>query len=243
MVLPGLVSPPGFFTAPEANLITQNLKVQFEMDNSTAPTATSWVDEIAGINLTVQASMTTPSIVSGGTPTGEDYYQFTDNDGLGTILLSGEDIPAGADSRSLYVVCRYSSILSAVFHGVVYGDSSTNDEAFGLVLNDGNTAISVDLFLTLYNSTSEVADDTFHVLLASYDDSENLTILRDNVFGFNSNIGTIDTVLQKLFINELIDNTPGASIDVAAILIYDGAHNASDREQTFLYLKNKYIGA
>lgn len=246
MPLPGLVSPPGFFKAVETGPnppVTANLKVHFEMDATIPPTATSWVDEVAGINLTVQPSMVAPSIIAGGTPTGQDYYEFTVNEGLGTILLAGEDIPADADSRSMYLVCRFESTQTPKFHGVVYGDPSGSDEGFGLILDPSFTTISVDFFFTLFNSSSLVKDSTFHVLLVSYDALDNILIERDNVSGLFVDVGIRELVLEKLYINELIDNTVGAEIDVAAILIYAGAHNAADRLATFNYLNDKYIGA
>lgn len=247
MVLPGIVSPPGFFKRPiptgPAPPVTANLKVHFEMDASIAPLATSWVDEVAGIELIVQPSMLTPSIIAGGTPTGEDYYEFAASEGLGTILLAGEDIPAGGSPRSMYVVCRYSAANMAQFNGVLYGVDSFNDEAWGFLRRGDNDLLAIDFFITLITSTVDPADDTWHVINLVYDDSETSILYFDNSSLSLSGSGTTNTILQSLFINELISNDSGGGVDVAAVLIYAGTHSAGDRLQVFDYLNDKYIGA
>ncbi len=86
-------------------LITTGLRLRFESDGARF-SAARWDDDIAGVSLTVQPSMAAPSVVSGGTPSGQDYLGIGSNEGLGSVDLSGKDIPDGAAPRTMYVVAR-----------------------------------------------------------------------------------------------------------------------------------------
>lgn len=222
-------------------LITTNLKVQFETDNAVV-SPTSWIDEIAGINLTQLGSMSEPALRTGaeGTPTGAPYFSFDGStDGLGTDILAGVDVPDGAEPRTMYVVVRYPTGSSAGnFHGVVYGNNTTR-QAFGVVLSNTEKVLT-DFWSASFASAASYNDDTWHVVSVTFDGSGVVGYI-DNVPLISGTPSTLNTVLSKLYINYKLSENTGALMDCAAVLIYAGEHTAPQLAEMYSYLDAKYI--
>lgn len=222
-------------------LITANLKVLFEMDN-TIVSPTSWVDEVAGIELTQLGAMSEPALRTGveGTPTGAPYFSFdSSNDGLGTASLAGEDIPDGAEPRTMYVVVRFPTGASAGnFNGVMYG-TPTVRQAFGVVLSNTEKVLT-DFWSASFATADSFNDDTWHVISVTFDGSDVVGYI-DNVPLISGTPSTLATVLSKLYINYKLSDGTGAIMDCAAALIYAGDHTGPQLTEMFSYLNAKYI--
>uniref|UniRef100_UPI000A767223 hypothetical protein n=1 Tax=Roseovarius sp. BRH_c41 TaxID=1629709 RepID=UPI000A767223 len=222
-------------------LITTNLKAQFETTN-TVVSPTLWVDEVAGIELVQEHLMTAPVLRTGeeGTPTGASYFQFVGSiDGLGNDTLYDHDLPDGAEPRTMYIVARYPNQVNAGnFNGVMYGNPSTR-QAFGMVMS-GTEKVLTDFWAASYASVDSFNDDLWHVLAVTFD-GEDVEGFIDNVNLMGGTPATLNTVLERLYINYKLSNNSGAFMDCAAVLIYAGAHNPAQLAETNAYLRNKYI--
>nr|WP_296429743.1 hypothetical protein [Roseovarius sp. BRH_c41] len=222
-------------------LITTNLKAQFETTN-TVVSPTSWIDEVAGIELTQIGSMADPALVAGGTPTGASYFAFDSaNDGLGTADLAGADIPDGVEPRTMYVVVRFPTGSTAGnFHGVMYGTANTR-QAFGMVMSNTEKVLT-DFWAASFASTASFNDNTWHVIAITFDGSGVVGYV-DNAGVISGTPATLNTVLSRLYINYKINNSAGALMDCAAVLLYAGTHSPEQLTEMNAYLRGKYIEA
>lgn len=222
-------------------LITANLKALFEMDNTVVSPA-SWVDEVAGIELTQLGSMSEPALRTGeeGTPTGAPYFNFgSSTAGLGSASLAGEDIPDGAEPRTMYVVVRFPTGSSAGnFNGVMYGTPTTR-QAFGVVLSNTEKVLT-DFWSASFATADSFNDDTWHVISVTFDGSGVVGYI-DNVPLISGTPSTLNTVLSKLYINYKLSDGTGAIMDCAAAIIYAGEHTGPQLTEMFSYLNAKYI--
>jgi len=215
-------------------LITSNLKVQFESDSGFS--ATSWTDQIGSLELTVQASMATPTTST--TPTGAASLVCATDQGLGTTALSGLDIPDGAEARTLYMLMK-GNTANGSFQGIAYG-TPVADQAFGIVITGTAQTAQVDFWGTAYAGTTDVISNSWHIFCATYDGANARMTLND-VEEVASTAATSNTVLSNLYIHEgLNDSGKDETNEYCALLIYSGVHDATQQTQMFDYLNDKY---
>lgn len=221
-------------------LITTNLEFQLESDN-TVFTATSWVDEVQGIAMDVKAGMITPNPRTGvdGTPTGMSYMEFQSGEGLGNDTeIAASSLPAGASSRTMYMVAKNS--IAGNFQACMYGTGATR-QAFGFGFSTAEQWIG-DYWAaaTEPSPVIPVDDNTWRVYSLTYDG----TIARlyyNNVEVASGNPGAINTVLSRFYLNEALSGVGRGGYDLAATLVYSGAHTAPQRSEMYNYLNGKYI--
>ena len=223
---------------PGASLVTSNLKFQVESDLPTF-TATLWTEQIAGRNLTQNGGMVAPSVIAAGTPTGKDYMELSEYDGMFNNEFAEWEIPAGADARTMYAVMRFKSAWPASFQGIMFG-TSTLRRAFGITISSSGKAAG-DFWGTSIASTGNVNDDVWRVFTLTFDGTI-ATLYLNNSQVATGNPGVLNTARDKIYFNEALNNGTGKGFDVCAAHIYSEAHDVTKRTQMFDYLNDKYIG-
>ncbi len=222
------------------------LVLRLESDNVTTSgsNVTAWPDQSGQANdLT---AVDAPQLVSGLTPNGQPAIAFDGTDDRlqrihATDPLNG--FPDGDDDRTMFVVVRYES---DGWGGTAYGNDN-GGQAFGLVLN-GNGDLTVQRWASDYQTSingngigwlvqsAVLSTDGSDKVLRHYQDGG----LIDDIDPVPST-RPFNTNLVRMVVGAEIDNAPHLDMDVAAILLYDGALNATDRDAVESYLQNKYL--
>jgi len=224
--------------AAAGGLITSGLVAQYEMDNTTAPTTSTWRDEISSRDLVDVANTTNPAIVAGGTPTGEDYYEFGNQDGL-VGDITGWGWPQDAEARTMFAVMRWASAVTHGYQGVMYGDPTTL-EGWGLTCQTTTNLLVSDHWGDSIAGTA-VNDDTWHVVANTYDTTDVRLYLDDVLDGGPTAKTLITSGTGLASINEALNATERNGFGIAAWLIYDRVLSGSEMTQMYNYLNDKYV--
>ena len=203
---------------------------------------TSWIDGSAnGIQLFASGD---PQWVANATPSGEPAIVF---DGAGDKLeLIGhsdvKDLPSGGDDRTLFVVANYLDP-QGVQAGFAYGKANGN-RTFGVGVDGPTGQLAVQGFLPANDLISTTAGAGQGWQLQSVVLNNNLLQHFENGALVDSWTHTYNTRLDapasKIVLGQSIDKVGYSQLQVGAVLVYDRALSASERQQVENYLANKY---
>src|SRR5690606_17801672 len=138
----------------------------------------------------------------------------------------------------MYVVASYYSASS--WGGVSFGNPAANQN-FGLGVNlpDGNHTMFGYIRKNDLISTAPALHGGWHIQEGLVQNSSaQLYLDGTELASFNH---TYDTVPRKLVIGEEIGGRGRVGMDLAAVLVYERALNAAERQQVLGYLYNKYF--
>ena len=181
-----------------------------------------------------------PQLVFGLTPLGLAAIRLDGNDKLeqtySTSTLSG--LPVGNGNRTMFVVARYYN--STWWGGVAYGNGIRN-QAFGL----GVKHPSGELYLQGWGRGNDLVSTTPGIgtgwMVQSAVLNEGIaTMYRDGV-EIAQHAHNYETTLSKLVVGQEISGLGYVEMDVAAVLVYDSALNATERAEVEAYLREKYL--
>ncbi|MEP4933220.1 LamG-like jellyroll fold domain-containing protein, partial [Haloferula sp.] len=233
------VQAPGGGTAPEPG--TSTLVLELESTTGVMDTAgavTSWQDQSGnGNSLGVGGD---PMVVASSTPTGQPSIVLDGDDMLERLnsidAISG--LPVGASERTVVTVVKYDSALA--YAGVAYGDASANS-AFGTVVSGGTGKLALQGYVTDLVSTQQGSGEGWLVQAGVYDGTD-WTLFSDDVQRATGAFPAT-TVASRIVIGREIGNAGYATMEVAAVLIYDEALSTGELTTVYDYLNTKYIGA
>jgi hypothetical protein len=235
------LSPPGGGT-----LITSGLVVRLESDSGVSTPAGStiagWLDQSGlGNNLVAGGN---PQLVQGATPLGLPALRF---DGAGDKLervhatspLGG--LPTGNANRTMFLVAKYNA--SGAWGGAAYGTGGSYNTAFGMVVKHPTGELTLQgwgsgndlMSATPGTGAGWLTQSAVHL-------GGSATMFKDGI-QIAQWTHTYNTTLTKLAIGEEIAQRGFMTMDVAALLIYNRALDASERASVEAYLRNKYIAA
>ena len=217
-------------------LLQSDIKIGLTNGNEVA----AWLDGSGnGNNLFAQGN---PTLVNAATPTGESAIVFDgDGDILERVNVTDQifNLPTGSADRTMFFVVNYLDSERQT-SGVIYGEASEN-EAFGLA----SKAKQDDLMI---QGWGKVNDHDSNVDAIPQGWMVQSVVLENDVFDHYLNGGLIDTDshtfntdLQRLVIGGEIDGTGESQLEVAAVLVYDRALNATERQDVETFLQDKYI--
>jgi hypothetical protein len=201
---------------------------------------TSWTDFSSQHN-TVSATGN-PQLVAAQTPSGRPAISFNgiadDLERLNSTAPLG-GLPSGNGNRSMFLVAKYDA--ASVSGGVAYGNGA-NNRAFGLVVKPSTG----QLMLQGWGSANDLVSSTPGIgagwLLQSAVLNNGTATLYKNGAQIAQWTHTYNTLLSKLVIGAEI-KSGFVEMDVAAVLIYNRALNASERASVESYLQTKYLQA
>lgn len=228
--------------------ITDDLVLLLESDIkvsiASGSTIAGWLDGSGwGNNLTAFGD---PQYVTNATPGGMPAIAF---DGNGDKLqrLAGETIgpfPTGSADRTIFAVVNYID-RQGLTAGISFGKAADN-EAFGLVTDAATGQLTVAGYGAGNNFVSGAAGEgTGWLTHAAVVSANSLVHYRDGVqidsdpHIFATNLS--DPTDSKILIGEEISELGFVQIEVAAVLIYDRALDAVERQQVETYLNTKYF--
>ncbi|MEM8946049.1 MAG: Ig-like domain-containing protein [Planctomycetota bacterium] len=205
-------------------------------------TVASWLDTSDnGLQLNASGN---PQFVAGATPSGQPAIAF---DGAGDKLeVEGttviDDLPSDAEDRTVFVVANYLDP-QGVQAGVAYGKANSN-RTFG-VGADGPTG---NLAVQGYLGNNDLVSST----LATGQGWQVQSVVLDNnnLQHFESGVlidswthtyqTRVDAPTSKLVLGQSLDEAGFSELQVGAVLVYDRALTAAERQQVETYLADKY---
>ncbi|MEM1085023.1 MAG: Ig-like domain-containing protein, partial [Verrucomicrobiota bacterium] len=232
-------SPGGGGTAPEPGTSTLVLELESTTGVSDSGGAvTGWTDQSGNGNDLVNGG--DPMVVASSTPTGQPAIVL-DGDDLMERVDSANTItglPTGANERTVITVVKYDS--AAAFAGVAYGSAAANS-AFGTVVSGGGGKLALQGYVTDLVSTEQGSGEGWLIQAGTYDGT-NWTLFRDNAQVATGAFGAT-TGSDRIVLGREIGNAGYATMEVAAVLIYDEALSTGELTTVYDYLNTKYIGA
>lgn len=226
--------------------ISSGLVTWFETDSGVTlgpgSQVSSWLDgSETGLEILAAGN---PQFVANATPSGQPAIAF---DGAGDQLeISGRtvllDLPEGADDRSVFIVANYLDA-QGVQAGIAYGKPNFN-RTFAVGVDGASGQLAVQGFKEANNLISTTPGEGVGWQLQS------VVLSNNNLSHFESGVlvdswthvyqTRLDTLNTRLVLGRSIDSSGFSELEVAAVLIYDRALSASDRQQVEDYLANKY---
>ncbi|MBN1239617.1 MAG: PQQ-dependent sugar dehydrogenase, partial [Gammaproteobacteria bacterium] len=222
---------------PCDELPTSGLVTRLEADTGVSTAAggqvTSWLDQTSFGNNLVAAGdpMLLPSALNG--------RPVIDFDGSGDKLerTSGvAGLPSGNADRSVFLVANYRG---TGYGGFSWGTNRTN-RTFGLIVNAAGR-LMVQAWGNANDFDSGVAGTGQGWLVQSAVlAGGQLTHYRDGN-PIDTRTHTYNTALTRIVLGAEIDSSPFIDMQVAAVLVYDRALSANERQQVQSYLQTKYL--
>jgi glucose/arabinose dehydrogenase len=168
---------------------------------------------------------------------GQDYVVL-DGDGDALVREGGvTGLPTGSADRTVFAVVRYDSV---GFGGVGYGLDSGND-AFALGVDpDGDLLLQGWGGANDFPSTTAGTGTGWLVHSVSLEDDQ-FTMYRDGV-AVASGTHTFGTNDDRIVVGANVDLETTMDMDVAAVVVYDRALSAVERNAVESYLGEKYLG-
>lgn len=217
------------------SLVTTGLVQQLETDtglSTSGASVTSWTDQSGSSNDLVAVGA--PMLLTGGL-NGQDIVSFDGSDDalMRTTGLNG--FASGNADRTVMTVVRY---LGTGVGGVSYGDSACN-AAFGGVV-DAQGELAVDVSCGTYSSPS-LGTGAGWLVQTVVHQAGTLSHFQDSAL-IDSTSSTLATVNTQMVVGADVGMSSFASMEVAAILVWDRALTAMERAQSEGYLFVKYFG-
>ncbi len=204
-------------------------------------TVSEWVDQsVSGNNLNSVTG--NPVLVAGATPTGQpaivlDGGADGSDDGL-SRFSDINNLPAGAEDRTVFVVARYDSINTA--SGFAYGWDRPN-RAFGLGASD-NGNLEVQGWGRENDFISDVQAVAAGWIVHSVVLRNNQILVYRNGQAIDSADHVYDTDVRSIAVGLNLRENGSNAMSVAAVFVYDNALEVLDRLETEAYLQDTYIG-
>ncbi len=228
------VIPPPACAAPLSDDTVLCLEADLGVATSGA-TVTGWSDESSARNHLIAAG--DPTIGEVTTPSGAPAVSFDGNGDKVERTSAVTGLPTGDADRSVFVIARYSSV---GYGGVSYGNPGPCNQTFGLIVrSNGNLTLQgwCNDFVTSVKGTGAGWLSQSVVL-----DGNQFTHYKNGT-AIGSGSHTFNTVANRIVIGAEIDSAPYIDVDVAAVLVYDRALDASERSAVEAYLHAKYLDA
>ena len=240
----GQVSPPTSvqlsLVAPAAELVTDGLVLHLESDQGVVTTwgdeVTTWLDgSTAGNDVTAPSAG--PRLRSGSL--GDHIYLSFDgsNDQL-SRLSETIDLPVGDADRSVFLLVRYNG---DGFGGVTWGAPQCNG-TFGPVV-DSRGLLAVQGWCAGYDMVSSRAGEGAGWQVQSVVHGQSTLRHFSNGELLQEKAHVFDTAEGQLALGREIDGFPFVAMDLAAVLIYDRALDATDRWRVEAFLQEKYLAS
>jgi glucose/arabinose dehydrogenase len=215
---------------------TDGLVVRLEPDGVHADGAgvTSWRDGTRRANHL--SAVGSPRLATTGP--GGAYVAFEAGDAL--VRTGGvRGLPTGDADRTVFAVVRHPADRGARSAGVRYGRPGA-DRSLGLVAAaDGRLRVATDGDAG-FDADLPATGTGWYVQSAAHE-AGTLTHYRDGI-AVDSRTATLATRNGRLAIGAGLDGSPGTSLDVAAVLVYDRALSSADRQAVESYLARTYLG-
>ena len=185
-----------------------------------------------------------PQLVNNATPSGQAAIVF---DGAGDKLeIVGnsviKDLPANAEDRTVFVVANYLDD-QGVQAGFAYGKANAN-RTFAVGADGGTGNLAVQGYLGSNDLVSTTAGVGAGWQLQS------VVLENNNLQHFESGAlidswthsyqTRVDAPASKLVLGQSLDGAGYSQLEVGAVLVYDRALSASERQQVENYLATKY---
>lgn len=183
-----------------------------------------------------------PTLAPGLTPSGLPALVLDATDGLQRVHAQAPiaGLPEGNADRTMFVVARYNGLTWSA--GTAYGDSAGN-RAFGLGLRHP----AGELMLQGFGYENDLVSTTPGLGAGWLVHSALLAAGTATLFEADTPIAQWSHAYQtghaKLVIGQELGGSGSVAMDVAAVLIYDRALTASERQAANAYLRQKYLGS
>ena len=227
------------------------LVLHLESDTGVTESGTSvsaWADQSgSGNDLTAAGD---PQLISGATPSGHAAIHL-DGQGDELVRFGSTDsitaLPSGNADRALFSVLRYSD--ATAWAGVSYGRGASN-KAFGLVVNMPDQSRAHYLVLQGWGSGNDIISPQPGVNTDGTSDGwlTQSAVLSGGTAEIYKNGASVaawshnyDTIVEKITIGREINDLGYATMDVAAVLLYNRALSETERQQVEQYLQDKYF--
>src|SRR5690606_11934243 len=223
--------------APAATLPAAGLVLHLEADSgveSTEAIVTAWRDQSGRGNDLAYAG--DPRLAT--SPNGRPVLDF---DGSAARLqrLGGlNGLPAGNADRSVILLANYRGVGDG---GFAYGNVALN-QTFGAIVNPQGL-LKAHAWGHEYDAVSTTPGTGAGWLLQTVTlQAGQMSHYRDlGLIGERTQ--TYNTGLNQIVLGAEIDNAPHVDMQVAAVLVYNRALSASERQAVYAYLQNKYLAA
>jgi glucose/arabinose dehydrogenase len=223
-------------------LLTNGLVLRLESDTNvtlqTSNIVSRWLDRSGRSNdLTASGSPRRGVVL---TPSGKPAITLNGTTAKLERTATLRGFPSGNADRTMFLAARYNS--NSAWAGVAYGRSAAN-RAFGLVVNHPNGRLA----LQAWSGTNDLVSPTPGVGAGWLIQSGTVAGGQGTLYKDGAQIAQFahayNTTLNKLVIGQEIDGSGYAALDVAAVLVYDRALNATERAQVETYLRDKFLVA
>lgn len=226
--------------------VTAGLVSHFESDTGvnlgSGTQVASWSDLSSnGIQVVAAGN---PQLVAGATPSGQPAIVF---DGNGDKLeVEGntviDDLPRDGDDRTVFIVANYLDS-QGVQAGFAYGKANSN-RTFGVGVDGPTGNLAVQGYLNGNDLVSSTlgAGQGWQV--------QSAVLENDALQHFESGVlidawthtyqTRVDAPTSKLVLGQSLDEAGYSELAVGAVLVYDRALSAGERQQVETYLTNKY---
>ena len=222
-------------------LVDSGLVLHLESDAGVGTTGNQviwWLDQTNNQNDLLAAG--DPAYLTSGGPNNQPYLSFDGTDDVMDREHVNDPIvglPQGAADRTVFFVVRYDGL---GYGGFTYGSSACN-ESFGLVVSP-NAKLTLQGFClpndfeTVFTGTG-VGWTMQSVVLAA----NTFSHYKDGLL-IDSQAHVFATTMERMTLGGELDGDPLIGMDAAAILVYDRALDAAERQQVEWYLQQKYFG-
>jgi glucose/arabinose dehydrogenase len=221
----------------EPSVPTDGLVLRLESDglHADGTGVTSWRDDTRRANHL--SAVGSPQLATDG-PAGGTYVAFEPGDAL--VRTAGvRGLPAGDADRTVFAVVRHPADREPRSAGVTYGRPAV-DRSFGLsAAADGRLRVATD-GVAGFDADLPASGTGWYVQSATHG-AGTLAHYRDGI-AVDTRTATLATRNGRLAIGAGLDGSPGTSLDVAAVLVYDRALSQTDRLAVESYLARTYLG-
>ena len=224
---------------------TSGLVLRLETNDGVTETngvVTSWQD-LSGNGNDLDVVEGDPRLGEVLTPTGLAAVSFDGgSDGSDDSLSRNggiSNLVAGSGDRTMFVVVKYDAV--GTYGGFAYGQASLN-QTFGLIATPGTgSSLAVQGWGTANDFNSGVSAPGAGWIVHT-------VVVRDSHIEVYANGVLIDedshiynTVVNNIVLGANIGGSGPIDMNVAAVMVYDHALSASDRQGVEAYLHNTYI--
>ncbi len=171
------------------------------------------------------------------TPSGAPAVSFEGGADALERLTGVNALPTGSSDRTVFMVTQYNSL---GYGGFAWGQTALN-QAFGVVVSSGG-----DLMVQAWGSTNDKISATpgtgqGWLVQSTVVDSNSMSHFADGLlidsFGHTYNTASNG----KIVLGSELDGSPHLDMDVGAVLVFDRALTAAERQNVEGYLTNKYL--
>ena len=238
-----------------AGLVSNEAVVQLRVGSTALPETglVMWLESDNGLTLGNQNAVQTWTDGSGqgntltagaGQPTLEvgalNGLNVVTFDGVDDVLerLAGVNLPSGNADRTVLMVANY--VANTGYGGFAYGLDEC-DRTFGTIVH-ANSNLTVQGWCTDFDSGLLGTGQGWLLQSARMEGGQLTHYMNDDLIGTHS-ATSYDTALARIRLGTELDGDPALSMQVAAVLVYDGDLTVTEFNAARTYLQEKYFAA